>query len=123
MLSPFRRKDEQYPEYRALRAYGSLFRVLGVVAAILAVLVLVLGILGAVFSRDDRLAATANAAQTLIFFSGFALTAFMLFVPADVIFAYVDLVKDARRQRIATERSNALLAELLTVQAAMLEGK
>lgn len=108
------RPASQYPEYAALRAYGWLFRIAGFlliglgIAAFFAALAALFWVESGI--RDDVLMLGAGALV-----GGF-LTGFLLLIPGDAILAFVDLVRDARRQRVAAERSAILLDLLLSRQ-------
>lgn len=99
----------RYPEYSALKAYGWLFRVGGVLLFGLG-LITFFGALISLFWIDAgyRAQVLVMGAAALIYCLLFG---FLLLIPGDAILAFVDLVQDSRRQRIAAERTVGLLEE------------
>ena len=116
--TPRKRKPvNEYPSYPALRFYGHLFRILGAVAIGIGFLIIVLILSNALADPGGRSGAAGEAAFLVAVWVG--LSGFFAIACGEAILAYVDLVKDTRRQRIASERTNALLAEILDAQAAV----
>jgi GYF domain 2 len=113
VFARFKRPQEQYPQYSALVAYGWLFRILAVCCLAGAAVALLGGLFYALFQEgtEAKIAALVSAGMVTL---GLAFTGFLLLIPGDAILAFVDLVQDARRQRIASERANVLLDCLLT---------
>jgi hypothetical protein len=105
--------QEQHPTYKALRVYALILRSLAILCAVAGVLVLLLGVVVAVAAERDavRIAAAGYAIGLALslFVSGF-----LLLIPAEALSAFVDLVQDARRQRLAAERTAALLDSILS---------
>jgi hypothetical protein len=114
LLTGRTRSASQYPEYSALRAYGWLFRIAGFLLIGLGVLAFVAAMVSLFWVQEGfRGQVLALGAAALI--NGFLL-GFLLLIPGDAIHAFVDLVQDARRQRIAAERSTILLEIILSRQ-------
>lgn len=108
------RTASQYPEYSALRAYGWLFRIGGFLVIAMGVVAFFASLVS-LFWVDAELRAQVLVSGAAALVTGF-LVGFLLLIPGDAILAFVDLVQDARRQRIAAERSAVLLELLLSGQ-------
>lgn len=105
--------QEQHPTYKALRLYALILRSLAIFCAVAGVLVLLLGVIVAVAAERDAVRVTAAGYAIGLALSLFV-SRFLLLIPAEALSAFVDLVQDARRQRLATERTAALLESLLS---------
>lgn len=106
------RPASQYPEYSALRTYGWLFRIGGFLLIGLGGLAFVAALVS-LFWVERGLHGQVLTVGAAALVNGF-LFGFLLLIPGDAILAFVDLVQDARRQRIAAERSVILLELLLS---------
>jgi len=104
-----------YPEYSALTAYGWLFRVGGAVLFGLGIVAFLESLASPFWVEPEgRAQVLVAGAGALV---GCVVIGFLLLIPGDAILAFVDLVRDARRQRIAAERTLILLDEAFSRRA------
>jgi hypothetical protein len=105
--------QEQHPTYKALRVYALILRSLAIVSAVAGVVVLLLGVIVAIAAERDTVRVTAAGYAIGVALSLFV-SGFLLLIPAEALSAFVDLVQDARRQRLAAERTAVLLESIVS---------